>query len=43
MSAPGLLRGLAWSVLVPALLLAGTGVVFVWSTTHAASQPLWGR
>ena len=43
MSMPGLLRGLAWSVLVPALLLAGTGVLFVWSTTHAASQPLWGR
>ncbi len=37
------LRGVAWSVLLPALLLAATGVAFVWSTTRHASQPLWGR
>jgi len=38
-----LLRGLAWGVLLPALLLAGTGLLFVWSTPHDAGQPLWTR
>jgi len=38
-----LLRGLSWSVALPALLLAAVGVLFVWSTTRHASQPLWGR
>jgi len=37
------LAGISWSVLLPAALLATVGVTFVWSTTHTASAPLWGR
>lgn len=34
---------LRWEVLLPALGLLAIGVLFVWSTTHAATTPLWGR
>jgi rod shape determining protein RodA len=37
------LSGISWGVLLPAALLAAVGVTFVWSTTHTASAPLWGR
>lgn len=37
------LRGIAWSVLLPALLLAAVGLAFVWSTTRHSAQPLLGR
>ena len=39
----GALAGIAWSVLLPTLLLLGVGTAFVWSTTRSASTPLWGR
>ncbi|MHC5212331.1 MAG: FtsW/RodA/SpoVE family cell cycle protein [Planctomycetota bacterium] len=32
-----------WPVLLPTLGLAAVGALFVWSTTHAAATPLWGR
>ncbi len=34
---------LDWSVLLPTLLLAAIGVLFVWSTTHEWISPRWGR
>lgn len=38
-----LLDDLPWSVLLPALGLALVGLLFVWSTTRHAADPLWTR
>lgn len=38
-----LVDDLPWSVLLPALGLALVGLLFVWSTTRHAADPLWTR
>ncbi|HZL99109.1 MAG TPA: FtsW/RodA/SpoVE family cell cycle protein [Planctomycetota bacterium] len=37
------LGDLPWSVLLPAAGLSAVGLLFIWSTTRTAADPLWGR